>query len=363
MLFSAHWKSAATTVRSLNVPGAKERHLLAALAAAFPAAVSVDQLLETLWDGAPPRTGRKSLQAHVVRLRTALEPGRAHGVARAVRRTPPGRLRPRGGARPAGRDRVRGPRGPWPGAAVRGRRRDRRRPAPRGARRCGAASRTPTGRTSPTSSPSGTRLEGIHDHVLEAFWEAELALGRHAEAVPELGRLVAEQPLQEDVVGAARPGALPLPGGRATRWSRSASARTVLDDELGVEPGVRLRELEQAILAQDPALDLQAPPAAAPTAEASWRDRHRVPLQGTRPLRGSTTLPCSTAATGWSAPWSPLSSTTGCSWCPGPAARASRRWCAPVCCPRSARARSPAATSGGRSSSYRARAPSTAWRR
>ncbi|HEX6149307.1 MAG TPA: BTAD domain-containing putative transcriptional regulator, partial [Nocardioides sp.] len=41
--------------------------------------MSVDQLLESLWDGAPPRTGRKSLQAHVVRLRTALEPDRPPG--------------------------------------------------------------------------------------------------------------------------------------------------------------------------------------------------------------------------------------------------------------------------------------------
>ena len=59
-----------------GVPGAKERHLLAVLAAAYPALVTVDRLLEALWDGAPPRTGRKSLQAHVVRLRTALEPDR-----------------------------------------------------------------------------------------------------------------------------------------------------------------------------------------------------------------------------------------------------------------------------------------------
>ena len=44
-----------------------------------PASVSVDRLLEALWDGAPPRTGRKSLQAHVVRLRTALEPDRPTG--------------------------------------------------------------------------------------------------------------------------------------------------------------------------------------------------------------------------------------------------------------------------------------------
>ena len=40
----------------VSIPGAKERHLLALLAAAYPSSVSVDRLLEGLWDGAPPRT-------------------------------------------------------------------------------------------------------------------------------------------------------------------------------------------------------------------------------------------------------------------------------------------------------------------
>jgi len=63
----------------VTVPGAKERLLLAVLASAAPTVVSVDQLLDALWDGAPPVTARKSLQAHVVRLRSALEPGRPKG--------------------------------------------------------------------------------------------------------------------------------------------------------------------------------------------------------------------------------------------------------------------------------------------
>src|SRR5688572_22504810 len=61
----------------LVVPGAKERRLLGLLVAAHPAAVTVDRLMDQLWDGSPPPTARKSLHAHVVRLRTALEPDRA----------------------------------------------------------------------------------------------------------------------------------------------------------------------------------------------------------------------------------------------------------------------------------------------
>src|SRR5215218_10553752 len=61
------------------VPGAKERLLLAALVAGAPGVVSTDFLAETLWDGDPPVSARKSLQAHVVRLRSALEPARPKG--------------------------------------------------------------------------------------------------------------------------------------------------------------------------------------------------------------------------------------------------------------------------------------------
>ena len=60
------------------MPGAKERLLLALLAAAGPG-VSTDALAETLWNGDPPATARKSLQVHLVRLRSALEPDRPRG--------------------------------------------------------------------------------------------------------------------------------------------------------------------------------------------------------------------------------------------------------------------------------------------
>ena len=63
----------------IPVPGAKERLLLAVLAAESPNVVSVDRLVDELWAGSPPRTAVKSLQAHVVRLRSALEPQRPAG--------------------------------------------------------------------------------------------------------------------------------------------------------------------------------------------------------------------------------------------------------------------------------------------
>ena len=63
----------------LPISGAKERALLGRLLISPGHVVPVDMLVEDLWDGSPPATARKSLQAHVVRLRTALEPQRPKG--------------------------------------------------------------------------------------------------------------------------------------------------------------------------------------------------------------------------------------------------------------------------------------------
>src|SRR5215217_8556037 len=61
------------------VPGAKERLLLAVLAAGAPDVVSTERIVETLWNGDRPMTARKSLQVHLVHLRSALEPVRPRG--------------------------------------------------------------------------------------------------------------------------------------------------------------------------------------------------------------------------------------------------------------------------------------------
>src|SRR5689334_6945862 len=61
------------------VPGAKERLLLAVLTAGAPEAVSTDRIVEAMWDGSAPATPRRSLQVHLVHLRTALEPDRPRG--------------------------------------------------------------------------------------------------------------------------------------------------------------------------------------------------------------------------------------------------------------------------------------------
>lgn len=228
--------------RVVRVPGAKERHLLAVLAAAFPASVSVDQLLESLWNGAPPRTGRKSLQAHVVRLRTALEPGRPAGS--------PGRYvvrRHAGYALAIERDRLDAT--AFADLAARGRALlsagDAAGAAPLLREALDLWRGQPYADWPDANGLDGERerLEGVRVHALEASWEAELALGRHAEAVPELGHLVREQPLHE-TWWALHALALYRCGRQADALEAIRGARSTLAEELGIEPGTRLRELE-----------------------------------------------------------------------------------------------------------------------
>lgn len=98
------------------------------------------------------------------------------------------------------------------------------------------------------------RLEELHVAALEDRIEAELVLGRHDELVPELEALVTRHPLRERLRGQLML-ALYRAGRQAEALESYRAARRTLLAELGIEPGRALRELEQAILAQAPALD------------------------------------------------------------------------------------------------------------
>jgi AAA ATPase domain/Bacterial transcriptional activator domain len=87
--------------------------------------------------------------------------------------------------------------------------------------------------------------------------EARLALGRHAEVIGELERLTAQH-LYRERFRAQLMLALYRSDRQAHALQAFQDARSMLVEELGIEPGERLRELERAILAQDPALHLAA---------------------------------------------------------------------------------------------------------
>ena len=109
------------------------------------------------------------------------------------------------------------------------------------------------------AQPEIARLRELRVTAIEDRVEADLAIGRHHELVPELERLVADHPLRE---GLSRQLMLALY--RAGRQARALEvyhqARLQLTVELGLEPGPALRHLEQAILTSDPALDVAAEP-------------------------------------------------------------------------------------------------------
>jgi WD40 repeat protein/DNA-binding SARP family transcriptional activator len=98
------------------------------------------------------------------------------------------------------------------------------------------------------------RLEELRLAALEERIEAELALGRQLALVSELEALVAEHPYRERF-RAQLMVALYRCGRQAEGLELYRGTRTLLNDELGLEPGVELQELERAILVQDPALE------------------------------------------------------------------------------------------------------------
>jgi DNA-binding SARP family transcriptional activator len=103
------------------------------------------------------------------------------------------------------------------------------------------------------------RLEQQRLSALEAWLEAELVLGRHAELVGELEALVARLPLHEGLRRLLMLG-LYRCGRQAEALEAYQRARHTLAEELGIDPGRALQDLEAAILTHDPSLDWTPPP-------------------------------------------------------------------------------------------------------
>jgi len=151
------------------------------------------------------------------------------------------------------------------------------------------------------------RLEELRLTTLENWIEAELAAGREREVVGELGALVAEHPLREGF-RAQMMLALYRAGRQAEALEVYQRTRSLLVQELGIEPAPALRELHRAVLAHDPSLQRRplpatagiSPPGAAPVPPAAARHKSRravsvlafdvepasVPLAGTSPAAG-----------------------------------------------------------------------------
>lgn len=105
----------------------------------------------------------------------------------------------------------------------------------------------------PWAQPEIERLEELRLSALQARIEADLALGGSAELVAELELLVSRHPLREGL-RAQLMLALYRAGRQADALAVYREARRALVETLGVEPAPALRQLERAILDQDPSL-------------------------------------------------------------------------------------------------------------
>ncbi len=231
--------------------GSKQRALLALLLLHRGETLGTERLIDELWGERPPATPTKSVQVHVSRLRKTLAPAgselivtREYGYELAIDRelVDAERFERLMGE---GRDELAGGHAENAAAALeealslwRGRPLDDL-----------AYERFAEGEIA--------RLEQLRLAALEQLIEAKLALGRHAELVAQLETLVAEHPYRERLWGQLMM-ALYRCERQADALHAYQDARRALVEELGIEPGERLRELERAILAQDPALGLPA---------------------------------------------------------------------------------------------------------
>jgi predicted ATPase/DNA-binding SARP family transcriptional activator len=232
----------------IPLPAPKLRRLLAALGMHPGETRSTDVLIEALWDR-PPRSARKLLQLYVSQLRRLLPaPARivtgadGYGLelledaldsVRFERLLAEGRAALGDGNSALARSLLRRSLGLWRGAAY--------------------------GEFAYEEFARGEaeRLEELRLVATEERLEAELALGGHATLLPELRSLATAQPLRERLQAQAMI-ALYRCGRHREALDLYAALRARLIDELGLEPGRELRELQQRILQHDPSLEVES---------------------------------------------------------------------------------------------------------
>ena len=230
----------------LDLGPRKQRAVLAVLLLSANHVVSTEQLIDDLWGDSPPSTARSALQVYVAGLRKVLP----NGGASLRTRVPGYVLELAAGALDLDRfTQLRADARECPDA-------ESRAALLHEALELWRDEPLPELRTEPFATAAVAHLEQLHLAALEERTDADLELGRHAALVTELEALVAEHPYRERL-RAQLMLALYRSGRQADALDAYQAGRRVLQDELGLEPGQELRDLEAAILRQDDAL---APP-------------------------------------------------------------------------------------------------------
>jgi YVTN family beta-propeller protein len=238
----------------LALGGPKQRALLADLILNAGTVVSTARLIDDLWGDDPPQTADHTVETYVSRLRRVLRDGTGPDVL--LTRSPGyvldvasalvdalrfERLLEEGSAAALRGDDIEASKllrealGLWRGDAL-------------------------ADIVSDASFAEGAsrHLDERRLHALELRNQSDLELGRARDLIAELERLVAAHPYRE-AFHAQLMLALYRSGRQTEALAAYRRARNVLVEELGIEPGTQLRDLEQAILRHDPSLD-SAPP-------------------------------------------------------------------------------------------------------
>lgn len=252
--------------RQIDLAAGKQRALLCALLLDANNVVSVDRLIDALWDAEPPETAVKAVQVHVSQLRKA--------IGERVQR------RSGGYVVTVGEDEL--DLLEFDGLVLRG--------------DFHAALRLWRG--PPLADFGGTRfaageaarLEELRLDCLERRIDSDLAAGRGNELVGELESLVRAHPLRERLRGQLML-ALYRAGRQVDALEAFQAARAALVDELGIEPSRELRDLHQRILNQDTALDVVLAEPTSPESETSG-DEQMSPRTATREMRKTVTVLC-----------------------------------------------------------------------
>jgi DNA-binding SARP family transcriptional activator len=228
----------ATGGQLLRLGGPRQRALLAYLLLHANEAVAADRLLDELWFE-PPRGGLAALQTQISRLRRILVDRISTAGSTYSIRVEPGELdleRFRSLLADAGATEDSGTRARllreadtlWHGAPL-------------------------AGLDVPFVAGEAAALGELRLAAIEDRIEADLDAGLDGELVSELAVLVRRHPFRERLRGELIL-ALYRSGRQADALSEYRETRRVLDEDLGLEPGPALRELEQAILRHDPLL-------------------------------------------------------------------------------------------------------------
>jgi predicted ATPase/DNA-binding SARP family transcriptional activator len=228
----------------------KQRQLLAALALDHGRVCSADLLLDALWGSTPPASAAKLLQVYVSQLRKTLPqpalvrtqaagyvldlPDGALDTVRFGRLLAEGQIALRDGNPTLAASLLRRALTLWRGPAY-------------------GELAYETFLRHEAKRLDELRLAADEDRI-----EAELALGLHAELVPELQRLAVEHPLRERLQAQAML-ALYRSGRQSEALDHYTATRLHLHDELGLEPGSELQDLQRRILQHDPELAAAAP--------------------------------------------------------------------------------------------------------